>query len=571
MPYILSISVGPVQDFIAAARKTRDLWFGSYVLSEVSRAVADSVAKRGKLVFPHDVQVVAVPNKLLAFVVKGDPAAIAEEAKQAAVDRLKAFKDDALKQLNGVKINDALLNKQLDSFLEFYAAWWPLGDGDKAYSEARLNAERLLAGRKALRDFSPAFGADGVPKSSLDGGREAVLKADDLKPNERVRLGIKRGECLDGISLIKRLAKAPRFVSVSRIAADPLIRRIGQSDSDKLVELIELAKQLQGTDLIRCFDKSGPPEFQAFPYDTQLFYTDAAADKDASENDKGKAAEFHRRVRDICRELDIREPTPYFAVIAADGDRMGKIINELGEKAQHIDLSDKMAAFATAADGIVAESHGAMVYCGGDDVLAFLPLDTALDCADKLRKAFKAALADFGDTSLSCGVSIAHFGEHLQDLIQWARNAEHAAKDKGRNSLAVHLHTRTAGDDFVESVSSWADDPVVSRWARWIQLYETGLPKSATYDLRILQREFRGLDTTVCSDLLEREVRRVLGHKREQTDKKLTEELVKELVGLVANDVDNLDRLVNELIIARHLVKAKQIVCGKPEGVVSNE
>ena len=34
MSHLLAISVGPVQEFIAAARQTRDLWFGSYLLSE---------------------------------------------------------------------------------------------------------------------------------------------------------------------------------------------------------------------------------------------------------------------------------------------------------------------------------------------------------------------------------------------------------------------------------------------------------------------------------------------------------------------------------------------------------
>ena len=38
---------------------------------------------------------------------------------------------------------------------------------------------RLLAGRKNCRDFLPANGRPGVPKSSLDGLRESVLKDPD--------------------------------------------------------------------------------------------------------------------------------------------------------------------------------------------------------------------------------------------------------------------------------------------------------------------------------------------------------------------------------------------------------
>ena len=43
MPYLLALSLGPVQEFIAAARKTRDLWFGSELLSGAARAAALSL------------------------------------------------------------------------------------------------------------------------------------------------------------------------------------------------------------------------------------------------------------------------------------------------------------------------------------------------------------------------------------------------------------------------------------------------------------------------------------------------------------------------------------------------
>ena len=46
--YWLSISIGPVQGFIAAARRTRDLWYGSWLLSEVSKAVARSLHEQGQ-------------------------------------------------------------------------------------------------------------------------------------------------------------------------------------------------------------------------------------------------------------------------------------------------------------------------------------------------------------------------------------------------------------------------------------------------------------------------------------------------------------------------------------------
>ena len=45
--HLLAIALGPVQEFISAARRTRDLWFGSYLLSEISKATAKLVNEAG--------------------------------------------------------------------------------------------------------------------------------------------------------------------------------------------------------------------------------------------------------------------------------------------------------------------------------------------------------------------------------------------------------------------------------------------------------------------------------------------------------------------------------------------
>ena len=53
MTYLVAIAIGPVQDFIAAARRCRDLWYGSWLLSEISKAAALELQERGaNLIFP---------------------------------------------------------------------------------------------------------------------------------------------------------------------------------------------------------------------------------------------------------------------------------------------------------------------------------------------------------------------------------------------------------------------------------------------------------------------------------------------------------------------------------------
>src|SRR5437868_6062489 len=49
------VTVGPVQDFINSARRSRDLWFGSWLLSELSAAAARCLKAQpgATLIFPH--------------------------------------------------------------------------------------------------------------------------------------------------------------------------------------------------------------------------------------------------------------------------------------------------------------------------------------------------------------------------------------------------------------------------------------------------------------------------------------------------------------------------------------
>src|SRR5690242_8743467 len=104
--HLLLVTLGPVQDFIAQARRTRDLWYGSHLLSELSRAAARTlIDEGGKLIFPSletgDAQLVTclaplrddttppqnIANKLLAEVPEGtDPQQLAKAARKAVAD-----------------------------------------------------------------------------------------------------------------------------------------------------------------------------------------------------------------------------------------------------------------------------------------------------------------------------------------------------------------------------------------------------------------------------------------------------------------------------------------------------
>lgn len=244
---LVVVSVGPVQEFIAAARRTRDFWIGSTILGECARAVASTIADRvglAALIFPapedrkelgpisfdkRNTQLeggLDVSNVILFESPEGiDVASLVAELKGAATTRWEDIAERATEKCSS-ELRD--WKRQLKpSPIEFYAAWAPLSDG---YAEARKHAMRLLAGRKACRDFEPWAGERGLPKSSLDGARETVLVSIDSGNLRRRRnLHVRKNEELDLLGVVKRVdwgRDGIRYPSVSRVAIDPWVRGI---------------------------------------------------------------------------------------------------------------------------------------------------------------------------------------------------------------------------------------------------------------------------------------------------------------------------------------------------------
>jgi len=162
MKYLFVCAIGPVQDFIATARRSRDLWYGSWMLSELSKAAAKKVDVLfpKSLVFPDPALLetgsrLNVPNKISA-IFEEDPGQRGEEVREAVAFRMEELGEDALKPVKD-RIDYPLAQQQIKDLLEFYWVSVPF-QSDKDYPEARDRAEALLAARKATRDFKQAKG-----------------------------------------------------------------------------------------------------------------------------------------------------------------------------------------------------------------------------------------------------------------------------------------------------------------------------------------------------------------------------------------------------------------------------
>jgi CRISPR-associated protein Cmr2 len=571
--HLLSIGIGPVQDFISAARRTRDLWFGSYLLSEISRAAAKSLLEGGaELVFPPGQTVAeldsasleSVSNKLLAVVPAGlEPRALALRARDAAREHWRIFADDVRGQLSRA-IREDLWDLQVDDVIECFAAWVPL---DVDYRKARADVERLLAGRKALRDFGPAEAHDrgwGIPKSSLDGARESVISDPAKLPaSVRMRARLKDNEHLDAIGFVKRLGGEEdrlNFTSVSRIAVDPWVRGVCTTEQGCRL----LAEFAADCGKLGTLARERDPVYKKFPYDGEILMESRYPDlrRELADRESGGQAGLGtlEAIRSRLKDRLYREfgrPEPYLAVLVADGDRIGAALSRLGSIDEHRRFSRCVSAFSSQAGRIIRDHHGSLVFSGGDDVLAFLPVDTCLEAARSLRDSFASYMESATGNeppTFSVGIAIGHCLEPLEDLLARGRRAEQQAKRGGRNALAVTWEPR-AGSDISSVVDQWPNKPD-HRLKRWADLHIQGsISDRAAFDLRLLACDYEGFPIgSVPRDVLRRDARRILKRKRDTGGARLSDELVTELLSGV--DSVTLRRTAEELIIARHLASA---------------
>ncbi|MCK6524489.1 type III-B CRISPR-associated protein Cas10/Cmr2 [Myxococcota bacterium] len=177
-----------------------------------------------------------------------------------------------------------------------------------------------------------------------------------------------------------------------------------------------------------------------------------------------KAAPLWRDVTDLLDD----KPSQYVAAIYLDGDQLSRWLNgshektptygalmgpnvpkELAETHRAIspalqgELSSRLSALAGGAVKKVVDEHfGRLVYCGGDDVVALLPAQHALQCADELAKLIQEPGYLGSQVTVSAGIHIQHQREALGRLIKGAREAEKASK-KRRDQLTVRLTPRS--------------------------------------------------------------------------------------------------------------------------------
>lgn len=553
-PYLFLISVGPVQEFIATARRSRDLWFGSQLLSALSRTAALAVvaaSDRSALIFPapaaaDDVDSFTgrnVANRILAQLDGQVPATKLGVAIETAVrTKLTELRDSAFRNVIWDQRSPelrSLAEQQVADLLELFWVAVPLGD---SYTAARDQLEALMAATKSARTFTPSpvsqFSAIRQPKSSLDGTRESVIPEDRFpgrnerpeayKPGQRTKADALfrdyragRAERLSGIDLLKRHGLATKgeddFPSTSHFAALPFLFRESMRSSTTIDALTRYVANLEGIGvhvqrLAERFAQNSP----LGTYDTSILFEERLAE----ELDKVDLSEARGYLVDFLEATaEGRRPEPYYVLLLADGDNMGRAIDAQNDIDDHRRLSQSLDAFADGVRQIIEQRHsGALIYSGGDDVMAFLPLHTALEAAHELQVSFREKLSPFQDKekrapTLSVGLVVTHHIEPLSDALRLARDAEKAAKAvPGKNALAIIVSKRSGVDrvitgrwgEIIRKAEETVHQPprtLFERLHTFIDWHREGvIPDGAAYELLQLHSRLSGYSREAPSD-----------------------------------------------------------------------
>ncbi|HXF54790.1 MAG TPA: type III-B CRISPR-associated protein Cas10/Cmr2 [Hyphomicrobiaceae bacterium] len=591
--HLLILTLGPVQDFIAQARRTRDLWYGSHLLSELGRAAARALAAGGaNLVFPalkkgdselepciaplraDGIMPMSIANKLVAEVPSGvDAASLARKVRGAVMGYWReALAAPVKSRCAGLLAQgiDAIWDEQIDSFLEFSVSWAPLGD----YAKTRRQLDSAIAARKLLRDFAPWKQVRGaVPKSSLNGARETVLRPSrEREPDLARKYRIADGENLDAIDLVKRAGGEPeQFVPVVNVA---LASWIALASEEARSELQQVKNACREAGVARVARKDLPCA-APFPFDASVLLPSrwsSIFEEQGLEDDAERWGRKH--IQPLLDKLCA--PYPYVACLVADGDHVGRTIDSLGSAELHRGFSKALSRFANEARKIVEQQHrGVLVYAGGDDVLAFVPIPEALSCADNLRICFKTSIADATSSlpddrrpTLSVGLGIGHVMESMGDLLALGREAEREAKCN-RNALAIVVDKRSGGKRLWRAC--WSEDPVRNLRDSEKLLAER-LPSRKAYEIAALLARLpqaAGGDDAGWSRVLSLEVRRCLSRVEGGS-------LKPEDAGLPIGTGNNFAELrraveswVARLLIARTLVQAAPYVRDRRQEVAA--
>ena len=491
-------TLGPVQGFVSQARRTRDFWAGSFILSWLAAVAIQAVKHQGgKVEFPQpDDNYMAwlvgddtaknkdkipiqgsIPNRFKGMVASVDPAtfnpvAVTDSVQEAWKALAEVIWKADLQAFSG-NVQRNIWDRQISNFWDMS---WVI--------TAAENDSSALDKRKNWRTYTPPE-EPGVKCAMMDGWQElSGEKRPDRKAMnvfwDKVRImgkngmssDLRRNEALCAIAFVKRrfsrhfdkldhLIK-PKYPmqqgwqlkgwkvssavpSVTYMAAVHWLENaLENADELTLNTFFTEAQKLAGEygewdTQIKCLTQAwGQHKWKAL--DGNIFFESALENPNIFEDQTqaGKVLKALNAVR-TSTSPTLPKPTPFYAILLMDGDSLGM---HMSTPEKQPAITKGLADFTNGVPDIVYQHNGFLMYAGGDDVLAILPLEDAIPCAAALRTHYMSCF-DYNaiPTTLSGAIEFVHIKTPLTKVLHDAHHLlDEVAKDgRGRDALAIRV------------------------------------------------------------------------------------------------------------------------------------
>lgn len=473
--------------------------------------------------------------------------------------------DEALKDYEKIISNKTEVYKTVKLIIEHPYYKPPLVGS--AYSLILGLTERLLGARKSLRNYieNNFYESEGE-KCHLCGEFEVLLlnQKDNKKAwNSLPRDIVKEGERLCGVCLTKRLLPQKikeklnlsdeiKFPSTSEIASIGEKRRLDKEVKENFSKILKNKNW-------KLLETASVPKLKGDP----LFYIDGQwlmkesyrveyfkreFDFDVNESD-------FKDILDFIEENKI-SPSSYYAILMMDGDNISKwlkgefnprieevlngkvkdILRGLNDTALneilcskhpvsasiHQNFSRRLMNFALEEIRKIVEEdyYGKLIYAGGDDVLAFLPIEDILECSYRIQEKFKEILSP--KASMSAGIVIVHHKYPLYLALEELRDAEKMAKEKFEKDAFCIKLIRHSGE-IREAGGKW----------HLIEFMENLICKFKTKKLpsRFPYEFLEAVEKIKDEEILKAELKRIYYRKAEKEMKDYLDEIIEKFDG----------------------------------------
>lgn len=451
----LALTIGPIYETITYAKKTREVWAGSYIFSYFMRNLIAELIEDEQVKF------------LLPYANK----TIVKKSFEVGIfhDRFIAI---------------SMLNKdEIEKKIKY------------AFKESLISVEKLIFDS----DSSKQFSSDEIQEALAHYFQSSYLVAtqEELDNIGKENIIFAIDSILDSMELQQSFS----FENLSKIYPKKVQDKEGKTQIslntlvNPIAQLQFEANTLKEAIKNEYADKGLNPylKFKSIP---EIAFANGIKDKYSNMDNPDNYDEVYASYNNL------KPYHKYYVVINADGDSIGKLIRDTYDKenpSSITSVSENIYKYIVDGDDddslplveLFEEYGGMLVYAGGDDLLGFAPLfgkndKSVFELLETLSARFKHYLGE--EVSLSFGLSIRYYKSPMIESINHAgymlfdKAKKHNTKERS-GSIALSL-TKHSGQSY-DTTFFHSDDTYKAYIALLTnELKEEALPHNIQYALK---------------------------------------------------------------------------------------